>query len=521
MKNDAPVNLSTSQVISDTFFVSAARIGTTLLKPIRGIILARLLGPEFYGVLSIPLPYVQIMTLLANIGFNTSIVKLAPDYLQKGRSDLARMIFRSTTVMTVLLSLLWTAILLVLSEWLAVDVSHRPDAVGPIRIFALIIPFMSLNAYYAAAFLAMQKGKLRAGLSVVYGLVDIVLPILAIFWKKDVTLVLGGFLAGEIFGTAIFAIYFQKRAIRGLAARAGSLVRGMKEVVSFGFLFFFATLGWNLINSVDRIMVKFYLPAEQLAFYSMAALIITALNIISATAGTALIPSLTAARTMGDKALFRKQIWNMTRLSLMAIVPVAGILYALAFDIFNVVLPKYTDSAPVLRILIFVGFIDILCRVAWASLVAYGRGGKAAFAYILAAVINIAFNALLIPRMGIAGAAFASLLSFVVLAAVLQVMMSSVAGVRTDPAVLIHPTILSLVFPALAFLLGGLGSLERSVIVTIAGGVIYIVLAAATGLIRREDLDKTRSILDARPPGMMRGIGLFVLSSIGRITRGK
>ena len=100
MKNDAPVNLSTSQVISDTFFVSAARIGTTLLKPIRGIILARLLGPELYGVMSIPLPYVQIMTLLANIGFNTSIVKLAPDYLQKGRSDLARMIFRSTTVMT-------------------------------------------------------------------------------------------------------------------------------------------------------------------------------------------------------------------------------------------------------------------------------------------------------------------------------------------------------------------------------------------------------------------------------------
>ncbi len=35
----SPVDLSTSKVISDTFFVSASKIGVTLLKPIRSVIL--------------------------------------------------------------------------------------------------------------------------------------------------------------------------------------------------------------------------------------------------------------------------------------------------------------------------------------------------------------------------------------------------------------------------------------------------------------------------------------------------
>ena len=52
MERKGPVDLSTSKVISDTFFVSISRIGILLLKPIRGIVLGRILGPSLYG--SIP-----------------------------------------------------------------------------------------------------------------------------------------------------------------------------------------------------------------------------------------------------------------------------------------------------------------------------------------------------------------------------------------------------------------------------------------------------------------------------------
>lgn len=498
----------------------------TILKPIRGILLGRILGPALYGLLIIPVPYVQIFTLLSNIGFNTAVIRLIPGYRQKGDPESARMIYRSAGLLTLGLSLVWSVLLFALASWIAIDISHRPDAVAPIRIYALIIPFLAINAFYAVAFLSMQRGRLRAGLSVVYGMVNLLLPICAILWRESVTLVLGAFLAAEVIGAILYAVFFHRNVLKDLATNTGdavkqavSMARGTKEVFGFGFLFFFANLGWNLINSVDRIMVKFYLPAEELAFYGMAALIITALTIVSSTAGTALIPSLTAALSKGDKGLFRKQIWNTTRLGLMVLIPAASILFTLSTDIYEIVLPRFISSAGPLRILVFVGFIDILCRTAWASLVAYGKGGKAAIAYIFAASLNIVLNISLIPRLGIEGAALATLSSFVALAIVLQVMMTTVSGVKSRITDILHPLLISLIFPALGYALAETGSWIRVIVISLAGITIFLVIALVTRLIRSEDLDRLSDILEKRPDGSLKKTVYSLLDILRKFTR--
>ena len=284
----------------------------------------------------------------------------------------------------------------------------------------------------------------------------------------------------------------------------------------FGFLFFFANLGWNIINSTDRIMIKFYLPSEELAFYAIAALVVTTLTIISSTAAMALIPSLSAARSSGNTVLFKKQIHNTSRLGLMILIPMATILFTLAGDIFEIVLPEYSASASVLRILVLIGFVDITCRIAWASLVAYGSGGKAATAYILAASLNIALNLYLIPRYGIEGAAVATILSFLLLAFVLQIMMSIVADVRIGIACLIHPLLLALVFPLLGWLFPYSGNYARVICVLIPGSAAYIILASISGLIRGEDLEKSRIAIGKHEGSAFSSIIIGMISVLER-----
>ena len=133
-RTDGPVDLSTGKVVSDTFFASSSRIVVLGLKSIRGIVLGRLLGPTLYGVLNVPAPFVDILRMLSNIGFNTGVVRLVPDYRQRGRGDLARMILRSTERMTVALGILWCVLLVVFSRPIAVRFAQRPDAIGPIRL---------------------------------------------------------------------------------------------------------------------------------------------------------------------------------------------------------------------------------------------------------------------------------------------------------------------------------------------------------------------------------------------------
>ena len=345
------------------------------------------------------------------------------------------------------------------------------------------------------------------------------LPIVAVLWRGDILSVIAGFLTAEVIGALLFVIFFHRRAIRRWTEQAGPLMRGMGEVFSFGILFFFANLGWNLISTVDRIMVKYYLPADQLGFYAMAAIVVTSLSVVSSTAGTALIPSLTASRVDGGMETFRRQIRSTARISLIAMVPIVMIIFSLSEDALTIVLPRFIAAAGIMRILAFVGIVDIFCRISWASLASYARGGMSAAAYIFSAALNVALNAVLIPRIGVTGAAVATLITFLALAAILLAMMWRISRAKISPVFLLHPLVLSMVYPLLAAASRSLSPGARMVIVLVAGSAAYKIMAALTGLIRVSDLDTAEKSLRPRAHVPHVRFALFGISVLRKLTR--
>jgi O-antigen/teichoic acid export membrane protein len=187
--------------------------------------------------------------------------------------------------------------------------------------------------------------------------------------------------------------------------------------------------------------------------------------------------------------------------------------------VFGLVLPDFLPSVNVVKILVFVGLADILCRVAWASLVAYGRGGLAAAAYIAAAAWNVFWNWILIPRYGIEGAAIATLSSFVLLAIILQMMMRSTSGIRVRLTGLLHPLMLSMVFPLIALALGGRGHIVRIIVIFTAGTALYILFGIHTRLVRAADIARARSELEPRGDVPHVRLALSLLAALEAVRR--
>ena len=115
-----------------------------------------------------------------------------------------------------------------------------------------------------------------------------------------------------------------------------------------------------------------------------------------------------------------------------------------------------------------------------------------------AAAWNIGFNVLLIPRMGIEGAAVASLTSFILLAAVLAGLMKRVSGATYRFVHLLHPALISSVYVLAGLALQAGGHLTRILVVTIAGSALYIFLAVLTRLVTLNDLATARRALAPR-----------------------
>ena len=520
MERKGPVDLSTTKVIFDTFFVSATKVFFLFLKPVRGVILGRLLGPAIYGIMNIPVPYIQISLILSNLGFTAAVAKLMPEHLQNGRNDLARMIFRAAVFLTLAFSLLWMVLLILFAPRIIRDIAHRPDALGPMIVYSLIIPFTAVFTIYGSILLAVQRGKLRAKITAIHGALNVALPIIcALLWRRQAVPVIAGFLTAEIIGTLFYIFLFKRKGLSGLGEGSGALMTGVQSVFGFGFLFFFANLGWNVLNSIDRFMVTYYLPIEQYGFYSMAAQVITAFNIISGTIGTALVPSLAVARSLGEGRIFERQVQNVSRFALIALVPIVAIAFMLSGDLFTLVLPAFLPSVPIIQILAFIGFVDIFCRIAWSALVTYGRGGHVAFAYITASVWNIIWNRLLIPRYGLSGAAVATLSSFVLLALLLQLLMRRASGTNVRLKNLLHPLFASLVYWFLDRLLAGQPPLLRILVISIGGSLAYIMLALLTRLLRRSDFERARDALEPRAGVFHVGLALRLIGLLERFSR--
>jgi len=498
MEQKPRVDLSTSKVLSDSFFFSAARIAALVIKPIKGFILPAFLGPRLYGILNVPVPYVLNGSMLSNLGFNTSVLKLMPGYLNQGRPDLTRMIYRSTAFATVVLSSFWCALLFAFSPWISTHLAHEPDAVEPLRIYAFVIPFLAVNLFFAAVYMAVQRGKLGAAISFAYGILNTLLPIAAVVWRRDVDFVIWSMLAAEAVTALLYALLFHSRVIGRFGQVVGPLWQGIKETTVFGLPFFFGGLGWTLLNSVDRLMIKYYQSAEQLGYYAMATQVHTALAVVTSTLGFALVPALTAARDSGQRDVFQKLVHNSARLGFIILVPICVGAIALSGDLFSLVLPRFVPSVAIVQILVSIGFIDLFGRIGWAALVARGRGKATAFVYLFGALWNIAANRILIPPFGIAGAAVAALSTYILLAVVFMIQMKRLSGARIDARSYLHPIALSLVYVILAALLARTGALPRFLIAACGGTVLYAFGALATGLVRQEDFEKIRGMLERR-----------------------
>jgi O-antigen/teichoic acid export membrane protein len=208
---------------------------------------------------------------------------------------------------------------------------------------------------------------------------------------------------------------------------------------------------------------------------------------------------------------------NAARFGFIVLMPVTMVVFELSKDFFSILVPRFGPSILIVQIVAAITFIDLFCRIGWAALVAHGRGGLSAIAYVAAAAVNVALNAILIPRYGIVGAAAAVLATFIILAAIILVMARRVTGGSIGLIVWLHPFFLALVYLLLGRLTAGMNEFLRIAIVAVGGSALYIAGAFTTRLVTAEDLARIRAMLLPRAAAPHVRLALAALGAAERI----
>jgi O-antigen/teichoic acid export membrane protein len=139
------------------FYLFVGNILSTLIWGVGTIIIARVLGPEEYGLYSLALVVPSILAHLVDLGINRTLTRFSAKFRVEGKEEAVPSIIRSGIVFKSIISILVFILCFNLADVFAVHLLQRPELTAAIRIALLLVPARALLTATDSAFIGLDK----------------------------------------------------------------------------------------------------------------------------------------------------------------------------------------------------------------------------------------------------------------------------------------------------------------------------------------------------------------------------
>jgi PST family polysaccharide transporter len=380
---------------------SAWLVGDKVVRMGGGVLvsvyIARYLGPDDFGLFSFSLALTALFTSFAAFGLPSVVVR---DLVMRPQD-------RPTLLASaLLLRLLGGALAVVLT--LGAMVALRP---GDWRSALVVLVMSFSNLAQAWDVIDYDYQSRMEALPVVMAR-NVSFVVCA---AVRVGLVLGGasliwFAWALVLEAAIGAVLLVRRSrLDGRSITVGAATRAeLRRLTSSGWPLIVAGTSVSVYMRVDQIMLGEMLGDADVGLFSAAVRISEAFYFFPMTVALSVAPALTATYTRSSEE-YERRFLQITRLLLWLGLAVACVFAVFSRQIIQTLYgPRYLDAAAVLAIHAWAGALVSLgvCSNMWLTNAGYFKFSM--YQTLAGAAVNVTMNLVLIPRLGIIGAALAT-----------------------------------------------------------------------------------------------------------------
>lgn len=240
-----------SQVIQGFFWKLTERITAQLVSLVVSIILARLLSPSEYGVISLVMVFITIANVFVNSGFGQALI-------QKKNAD--SLDFSSVFY----ISLMFTSLIYIVLFFLAIPIANFYDMpiLKPIlRTLAISVPIMGINSVQQAYITRKMEFKLFFFATFIGILISAIIGIVLAYKGFGVWALVVQTLTNNTIGTIILQM-----AIKWKPTREFSFKR-VRSLFDYGWKLLLQSLILQLYASLRSLLIGKFYSTEDLSFY--------------------------------------------------------------------------------------------------------------------------------------------------------------------------------------------------------------------------------------------------------------
>ncbi|MFW6271613.1 MAG: flippase [Desulfosalsimonas sp.] len=403
-----------SYLIRGSAGIFALKVGMLLLNMIGGILLARFLGADGYGVYAYALALVTLMTIPSVAGLPQLIVRNVAVFQADKSHGLMRGLLIRANQITFLISL--SIIVIALAGIYFYPVSIDPAKLNTFCIALLLVPLLALKNIRLAALKGLRR--------VILGNLPemLVRPVLFVCMIGGAVFFLPNGLTPET--TMVFQVTATAVAFAlGIVFLVWSLPSEAKHAVPYyetriwlksGFYFMFMSAMFQVNSQTDLVMLGIFRESSDVGVYKAVVHASNLMIFILQAVNMALAPAIANMYATGDMKKLQRMLTLSVRAVLLITAPIGLILVFggkwLLGTLFG---PEFAAGFIALGIICIGQIIRVAMGSVGTILSMTGNEKDAAKGVTLAAIINVVLNVVLIPKYGLNGAATATATSMI------------------------------------------------------------------------------------------------------------
>ena len=441
-------SFSLNKMVTGTGFIFIGTLLSMFLVLISKVIIARYWSEDQYGIFALVISISNILLIISTFGFKQGLARSIAFSHGKKEYKKIRVYIKTSLFLSLFISILISIIIFVLSDLIAINVFHNMSYSNPLKIISFSIPFLTVIQIIVSIYRGFSQVKQTVYFD--YILKNMFFPIFLI-----IIVVLGlsfiNVFYSYIFSiiiTCIILIYYAARKVSSLNFLFNKSIDKTvaKELIFFSLPLLGTAVLNTVISSTDVIMIGAFLSSANVAFYNVAINISSFISFALSALLVIYIPVITGLFAKKNFDELKRNFSIITKWISSISFPLFLLVFLFPAESINILFgPDYIFGSDALRILSLGFMINNLVGPCGATLISVGKSRFVMFTTLATAIINVVFNALLIPVYGIVGAAAVSGFSLVSINLLKSYKLYTLVGANPFSKNLVKPIITTLI----------------------------------------------------------------------------
>jgi O-antigen/teichoic acid export membrane protein len=444
--------------VAGTLFAYAMRF-------VMGIVLARFLGAEQFGLYSLALTAAQVAAGLAWLGLPPALVRYVSLFASRQDAEGLWGTLQIGIGLTTLVSLLFGIALYGLADPIAERLFHEPRLVPLLRLVSFIVPFLALSDAIAAATRGFNKMQYTAIAQHIFH------PVIKLILILIVVLATGGLNAAKVLDVHIVIVvivsaillYFLN-SLFPLRRPLQMARRDTREMLSFALPLYVSYMIATFRGSIQTVLLGALNAVTTVGVFTVAAQVNLVGHVFYQSIATASMPIVSELYGRGEREQMGRFYQTMTRWTFTLNLPLFLVVVLFPTPILSIFGQSFVGGATALTILAWGNLVRAAAGICGVMIDMTGKTHLNLANATASCVLVLGLNFLLIPRWGMVGAATAALATAVIthLLALLEVLI--LFRLLPYNASFLKPVVAGLAALATALAVGRLLTFEASLV---------------------------------------------------------